>query len=149
MVDAMHRQGRSGIGQVIFSGKQQLALVRPVDKLLSMAMLNYAAEINSPEKMEHDFKSPKQKDRQLKLAEQLVQGMSSDDFDVSRYEDTYRDKLEKLIASKVKGHKVVVAKETKSEPATINLMDALKKSVAHSRRSQKALAARTRKSRTA
>jgi len=149
MVDAMQRQGRSGIGQVIFSGKQQLALVRPVDKLLSMAMLNYAAEINPPEKMGRDFKTPKQKDRQLKLAQELVKELSSDDFDFSQYEDTYRDKLEKLIASKVKGHKVVVAKETKSEPATINLMDALKKSVAQTRRSQKALAARTRKSRTA
>ncbi len=52
---AMERKKRWGIGQVVFSGREQLALVRPFGGLLTMAMLNYDAEIRKPEEFKSSF----------------------------------------------------------------------------------------------
>ena len=128
MVTAMRREDCYGVGQVVFSGKEQLALIRPLDNLLHLAMLNYSEEITPPDRVGHELKKPTSMERQLKLAQTLIRDWSDDKFDFSRYEDTYQIKLRKLIASKVKGHKLVVPKKTEREPATISLMDALKKS---------------------
>jgi DNA end-binding protein Ku len=48
---AMEKQDRWAVGQVVFSGREQLALVRPIDRVLTMAMLNYDAEIRKPTDM--------------------------------------------------------------------------------------------------
>lgn len=144
MVAAMQREERYAVGQVVFSGKEQLALVRPIEDLLHMAMLNYSSEINPPDKVAH-LKKPTKLDRQLKLAQALVRDWSDDDFDFAKYTDTYRDQVQKLIASKVKGHKVVLPKETEPEPVTISLMDALKKSIAGTKGSTKAKTTKPRK----
>jgi len=63
----------------------------------------------------------------------LVREWSDVDFDFCHYEDTYREKVQELIAEKVKGHQLVAPEEKEDEPATINLMDALKKSLKQAR----------------
>lgn len=136
IVEAIEREECYGIGQVVFSGRQQLALIRPMKQTLQMAMLNYAAEIKLPADITSGIKKWKDWDKQLKLAQTLIRDQLTDDFDFSQYEDTYSEKVEKLIASKVKGKKIVVAKEEKA-PATISLMEALKKSVEHATSSRK------------
>lgn len=74
MVQALERENRYGVGQVVFSGKEQIALVRPVKNILHMAMLNYSSEIISPDRLGGDLKKPPHLDRQLKLAQSLIQG---------------------------------------------------------------------------
>src|SRR3982751_3534802 len=44
----MEKRKRWGVGQVVFSGREQLAVVRPLGGVLTMAMLNYDAEIRKP-----------------------------------------------------------------------------------------------------
>jgi DNA end-binding protein Ku len=51
------------------------------------------------------------------------------DFDFARYRDTYKDKLTKLIQLKVEGQEIVQVHDPE-EPKIINLMEALKRSVA-------------------
>ena len=113
-----------------------------------MAMLNYSSEIVSPDRMGADLKKPTHLDRQLKLAQSLIQGWSNSEFDFTRYQDTYREKVQKLIASKVKGKKIVVPKESEPQSKAISLMDALKKSVERAQK-ERADSPKTRKSRTA
>ena len=45
---AMEKMKRWGVGQVVFSGREQLAVVRPTQGVLMMMMLNYDAEIRKP-----------------------------------------------------------------------------------------------------
>jgi DNA end-binding protein Ku len=145
---AMERAGRYAIGQVVLSGKDQLAVVRSVENVLHMAMLNFASEITSPREMFSVSKQPAGLSRQLKLAQTLIQDWSDSDFDFSKYKDTYRQKLEKLIASKIKGKKIVIPKESEPEPATISLMDALKKSIERSQAPRKSADVKARKQTT-
>lgn len=133
IANAMNQEDRYAVGQVVFSGKDQPVLIRPVEGVLHMAMLNYSAEIRPPEKIAESLKKRTSSSRETKLAQTLIRDWSDDDFDFTTYKDDYREQVEHLIEAKVKGKKVVAPKEEKEEPVTISLMDALKKSLGKSR----------------
>jgi DNA end-binding protein Ku len=106
-----------------------LVLVRQIDQLLSMSLLNYDAEIRKPKDLDNDVAEPKLAPRKIELAEKLVQTWTEDDFDFSTYKDTYQDKLKELVEAKVEGRQIVSPEAEGEEPEVINLMDALAASV--------------------
>lgn len=130
MTEALEREEQYGIGQVVFSGKEQLALVRPLGGLLHMAMLNYHNELKSPQEMLADLKKPRKINRQVQLAQALIRNWSSRDFEFEEYEDRYRAKVKRLIKDKIEGRETVVPGEEEEEPEVVNLLEALKQSVA-------------------
>ena len=94
-----------------------------------MAMLHYEAEIRPPTSVAGSIKKPKGIAQQLKLAQTLITQWSQENFDFSSYQDTYREKVEELIESKKKGR--VISPPREEKPAKVlNLMEALKKSIA-------------------
>jgi DNA end-binding protein Ku len=127
---AMEKKKRWGVGQVVFSGREQLAVVRPLDGVLTMAMLNYDAEIRKPSEIKSEFNRPRTVASKLRLAEDLVAKWQDGKFDFASYKDRYRQKVKDAIAAKKKGVEIEVPDED-DEPEVINLMEALKKSVAN------------------
>jgi len=125
---AMEKKGRWGIGQVVFSGREQLAVVRPVEGVLTMAMLNYDAEIRKPSEVKTEFTRAHTTPRKLKLAEELVGKWNEGRFDFSEYRDNYRNKIKQAIEAKEKGVEIEAPEEEETE--VINLMEALQQSVA-------------------
>jgi len=132
VLEAMQKENCWGVGQVVFSGKDQLVAVRPMDDMLHMAMLNYDEEIRRPADVMAAGKRPRPTGRKVQLAQTLIKNWSNDHFDFAAYDDRYRDKVQELISAKVHGHEIV-APEEEAEPEVVNLMDALKKSLAHER----------------
>jgi len=128
VTEAMEREGRYGVGQVVFSGKDQLALVRPDKGVLHMAMLNYEAEIRKPRDVVAAARHEHIGGRKVQLAQTLIRSWFQSDFDFAAYEDRYREKLKELIEAKIEGREIV-APEEEEKPEVINLMDALKKSI--------------------
>ncbi len=128
MVEAMEVEKRYGIGQVVFSGKDQIVLIRPLEGILHMAMLNYEAEIRPAHKIAVALKKPKAIARQVRLAQTLIEEWSRDDFDFAKYQDPYREKVKELIEAKKHGEEIVPPAD-EGPPDVVNLMDALKKSV--------------------
>jgi DNA end-binding protein Ku len=131
IVKAMDREQCYGVGQVVFSGKDQIVLLRPVEGVLHMAMLNYEAEIRPVDKVAQALPKSVPQARQLKLAQTLIRDWSVEDFDFGKYTDTYRERVEELIEAKSKGRKLPEP-EDEEEPETINLMEALKRSLGQS-----------------
>jgi DNA end-binding protein Ku len=82
---------------------------------------------------------------ELELTKTLVQATTADDFDYSRYKDEYTEKLTKLIESKVEGKELVATPATQQHQI-INLMDALKASVAQARGKPEPAASKSAKS---
>jgi len=139
IAEAMEREGRHGVGQVVFSGKDQLALVRPDQGVLHMAMLNYAAEIRRPRDVVAAAKHSHLGGRKVQLAQTLIRSWFTRNFDFAAYEDRYREKLQELIDAKVEGREIVAPQE-EERPEVINLMDALKKSISRERPGQQSKA---------
>jgi DNA end-binding protein Ku len=141
---AMEKKKRWGIGQVVFSGREQLAVVRPLDGVLTMAMLNYDAEIRKPSEIKSEFTRPRATGAKLRLAEDLISRWHEGDFDFSDYKDRYRQKVKEAIAAKKKGEDIVPPEE-EEEPEVINLIDALKESVARAVKTSHASRKRARR----
>jgi DNA end-binding protein Ku len=127
---------RWAVGQAVFSGKEQLVLVRPVEDFLMMTMLHYEADVRKPSAFDDELTKPAISKEEVRLAETLIKASSTDKFDLSKYHDVYTERLTQLINAKFKGEEIVAPPEEEVAPV-INLMDALRKSVAQTQRGGK------------
>jgi DNA end-binding protein Ku len=129
----MDQQKRQAVARVVLSGREQTALLRPVDGLLVMSILNFDEQIKKTAAFEDEAPDVKLSQQEIKLAESLVQESTVEDFDLSKYHDNYEAELSRLLEAKAKGKKIV-AHRAKERPGVINLMDALKKSLGQATR---------------
>jgi DNA end-binding protein Ku len=125
---AMEKKQRWAVGQVVFSGREQLVVVRPYEGLMTMAMLNYDAEIRKPAEMKKEFSKSRPVPKKVKLAEDLIARWKEGRFDFGRYKDHYREKVKKAVAAKKKG--IEIPQPEEEPPEVINLMEALQQSIA-------------------
>ncbi len=137
LMRAMERQERWAVGQVVFGGKQVLVVVRPDKGALQMALLHHASAIQRPSAFVRELPHLSSADKTARLAEELIENWTDENFDFNRYVDRYNEEVHKLIDAKIHGHEVVAPEEQEEEPAVYNLMDALRKSMEHTRRNGK------------
>lgn len=121
------------VGRVVLFGREELVLVRPVDKVLAMTALKYEAEVAHADTLREELEQATVTKEELKLTKTLLEAFEKPDFSLAGYKDHYVEELTKLIEAKVEGREVV-APPSREEPQVINLMDALKKSVAAAKR---------------
>src|SRR5258706_12978809 len=79
LLKAMVETGRYAFAQVVFSGKEQVVLVRPMKDLLMMSMLSFEQEMKS--QAEFDAEAPKVElpPAEVAMAKSLIDAMSQDD----------------------------------------------------------------------
>lgn len=133
--DGMVAAGVCGLAQIIISGREQLVLLRPMDNLLVMNVLQHAAKVKPIDEFQELVEEQDLTPDELKLADTLIQASKLADFDYSKYKDDYTDELKRLIRMKVDGQEIVQAPDHE-EPKILNLMDALKQSVAAAQASE-------------
>ncbi len=127
--DGMRDNGVCAIAQVVMTGREQLVMVRPKGKLLVMTGLLYPQRVRKAKDFEGEVEDIAFKKEEVALANTLIAASKIEDFDLDTYQDQYVTKLKQLITIKVEGKEVVQAPDHE-EPKILNLMDALKKSVA-------------------
>ncbi len=128
---AMVAEDRYGVAQIVLHGREQLVLLRPHQGLLVLEVLHYEHQVTKPAALAEEAPSTEVAPEELQLAKTLVSA-STRDFDPGRYHDLYTQKLHQLIEAKVAG-KEIVAPPAAEGPQVINLMEALRQSVAGSR----------------
>jgi DNA end-binding protein Ku len=97
-----------------------------------LSTLRYAYEIRPPDALDLPAAGRGADKRELALARQLIDTLATD-WDPTRYRDTYRDVLLKVIEQKAKGEPISVPAPRK--PArVVSLMDALQQSLKAPRR---------------
>ncbi|MDQ3208121.1 MAG: Ku protein [Gemmatimonadota bacterium] len=125
--EALKTTGRAALGQYSARGKQHLVLVRPLEGVLVMEQLHYQPELRSAAEVPHP--DTPVKEAELALAKQLIEQSSSDEFRPENYRDTVRERVLDAIQQKVEGQEIT-AEEAPAETKIIDLMDALKASLA-------------------
>ena len=128
LVAALEDTGRAALGQYSARGKQHLVLVRPMGDVLVMEQLHYHAEIRSAA----DVPRPETpvKDGELALARQLIQQTAVEEFRPEAYHDQVRERILEAIQRKVDGQDITAEPSEAPETKIIDLMDALKASLA-------------------
>ena len=117
------------LAQVVISQRDQLVLLRPMDGILAMTILSHQAKVKSLDLFQDEIDDSECSPEELQLASMLIDASRLQDFDYGSYTDRYVEKLTELIQLKVQGQDVVRAEDVE-EPKIINLMEALKQSVA-------------------
>ena len=128
LLKSMVESDKYAFAQVVFSGKDQLVLVRPMNNLLVMSMVSYQQEMKDLAEFENEAPKVEVAPAEIGIAKTLIETMTPDEFDFSQYRNTYTDKLSALIEAKVQGKEIVAAPQEEA-PVVINLMEALQKSL--------------------
>jgi DNA end-binding protein Ku len=124
--EAMARKNKVGLGRVTMSGRERLVLVEPRDSGLVMSTVRSADEVRPAE---FGPKAKGEIDSDMVAIAETIIDRRSGAFDPTSFRDRYQDALHELVAEKTKG-KVVAPREVAEPPKVINLMDALKRSLA-------------------
>ncbi len=132
LVKAMADANKVAIARFVLRNKENLAALRPMDGVMTMATMRFADEVVSPEEIsdsiEGDAGKPAKKE--LDMAKALIDSLA-DDFDADKYRDEYREQLLALIERKAKGEKVVAPTSEAPTPTKApDLMAALEESLA-------------------
>ena len=128
LVAALADTGRAALGQYSARGKQYLVLLRPMGNMLVMEQLHYAGELKSSDEV--PLPDVTIKDAELALARQLIEQASVEEFRPENYHDTVRDRVLEAIQQKVEGQDITAAPAEAPQTKIIDLMDALKASLA-------------------
>lgn len=125
---ALAEAGRVAIAKYATRGKQYLVMVRPFEGRLIMEQLRYHDEVRSFDEV--DVEEGEVADAELKLALQVVDQGASEVFDPEAYHDEVRVRMMELIQQKIDGEEITVAHTEEPQTKIIDLMAALKASLA-------------------
>ena len=125
---ALADTGRAALGQYSARGKQYLVLLRPMGDILVMEQLHYHGELKSAEEVPRPEVTIK--DAELALARQLIEQASVEEFRPENYHDTVRARVLEAIQQKVDGQEITAEPAEAPQTKIIDLMDALKASLA-------------------
>ncbi len=140
---AMRETGLSALARYAARGKQYLVLVRPMSDGLVMEQLHYANELRSFSEV--PLGEGTVKDEELQLAVQLVKQAASDEFKPETYQDDVRSRMMEQIQRKIEGEEITAAPAEEPQTQIIDLMEALKASIAKSGGAEEKPAKQTKK----
>jgi DNA end-binding protein Ku len=129
LMKGMETNGLAAIAEVVISQKEQVVMVRPLDGLLAMTVLSRVDEVKASSAFKDEITETESTEAERSLADTLIKASIIKNFDFSRYKDVYKEKLTSLIQMKIEGKEIVQVRDPE-EPKIINLMEALKRSVA-------------------
>jgi DNA end-binding protein Ku len=128
LTDAMIRTGRVALGRFTLRGKEHVVVLRPYEKGLMMHTIYYADEVRSVEEIDRATNEAA-RESELELAERLIGELTSQRIDLTKYRDTFREKVEEAAQQKVAGQQVTETHEEPHRGQVIDLMAALKASL--------------------
>ena len=128
---ALEQTGRVAIARFATRGKQYLVMVRPHREGLMLEQLRYQTEVRSWDEvpLEEGEINP----AELDLAVQMVQQKTADEFKPGDYRDEVRERQLHLIQQKIDGEQITVAPSDEPQAQIIDLMAALRASIAGER----------------
>jgi DNA end-binding protein Ku len=126
LMQAMEETGHAAIAKVTMHQREHIVVIRPRAKGLTLHTMFYNNEIRAAETLSTD--DVQLKDQEKKLAHQLIESLSAP-FEAQKYRDEYQDNVKAMIAAKLKGQEITEVRQPQLAPV-IDLMEALKKSIA-------------------
>jgi DNA end-binding protein Ku len=126
--DAMRARKVVGLGRVVLYRRERIVMLEPRGKGIAARTLRYAYEVRDDEDYFDDIAEVKVAGEMLELAEHIIEKKMAR-FDPTQFEDRYQTALIELIKAKA-GRKPAPKLEAPKPSNVINLMDALRKSIA-------------------
>lgn len=126
--EALKKSKKVGIAKFVIHSREHLGIVKPHEDIIVLEQMRYENQLAEWEKLKvprtEDFRT-----KELTMATSFIDHLT-EHFDPEDYEDTFHEKLMKLIKQKLKGHKTQVVKVEEALPTkSVDLMMMLKESL--------------------
>jgi DNA end-binding protein Ku len=132
LLRAMQEANVAAIGKFVLWGKENLCLIRPLGDALALETLFFAEDIRPRAEIDDAVEETEVNDPELDMARQLVSSLVGE-FVPEEFENAYRGELRAMLEAKLEGKEIAVPEPTPVAPV-IDLMDALKQSVAQAKK---------------
>lgn len=137
LVEALKKTNKVAVAKVVIRNKMHLTCIMPKGDYLILEMMRFGHEVLDADEVDYmsDIDKPKLNAKELKMAEELIDGMTAK-WDPEQYKDTYYDDVMTIINTKVEAGELKevdwgdLPKEDKGNTGTVvDLMPLLKKSL--------------------
>jgi DNA end-binding protein Ku len=125
LMQAMEESGYGAVAKLTMHQREHIVIIRPGTKGMTLHTMFYSNEIRAAEAVPGKVEL---KDQEKKLAQQLIESLAAP-FEPQKYRDEYQENVRTMIAAKLKGQEVTEVAQPHMAPV-IDLMEALKKSLA-------------------
>jgi DNA end-binding protein Ku len=127
LTKAMEESEYVAIAQLTMHNREYTVFLRPHEGGMMLHTMYYAEEVRKLE----GFGAPdvELKDAEVKVAHQLIEALAAD-WDPEKYHDSFQDNLKNLIQTKLEGGKIAEVEKPKKLAPVVDLMAALKQSLA-------------------
>jgi DNA end-binding protein Ku len=129
LLEAMRDTETAAIGRFVRSGRESLCLVRAKNSALALETMFVAEDVYSDAEIAGAVEDASVKDTELDLARQVIESLSGD-FDPSELRSDYRRDLRSLLEAKAQGVEITAPEPEEEVAPVVDLMAALKASVA-------------------
>jgi DNA end-binding protein Ku len=133
--EALNRSGKVGIAKVSFRDKEHLAALRFRDEAFVLETMYWPDEIREADFGGVDV-SAKIRPNELEMAQTLIDNLTAD-WDPAEFKDEYREAMLRIVEAKINGEEIEVV-EAAPTAKVVDLMEALKASVAAAKKEPKA-----------
>jgi DNA end-binding protein Ku len=139
LLEAMKQAHMGAIGRFVLRGAEYFCLIRPKGDALALETLFLAEDVRSSAEIEEAVEGMEVKKAELDLAEQVMQSLVGE-FDPAELHSEYRQDLRTMLEAKLSGQEIAKPEPVPETPV-VDLMDALKRSVAEAQDRKKSSAA--------
>ena len=129
LLEAMRETETAALGRFVRSGRESLCLVRARGDALALETLFLAEDVYSQTEISEAVEDTTVKKSELDLARQIIDSLAGD-FEPDALVSEYRRDLRALLEAKMRGEEIVTAEAAEEPAPVIDLMAALKASVA-------------------
>src|SRR5919109_5111656 len=129
LADAMAQAEQVAVAKFVMRGKESLVLIRSAQDGLLLHTMFFADEVRSFADIDKG-RSANVREGELGLALKLIRGLANEEFKPEQYKDDYRARVQEMLERKIEGREVTAAPAPAERPRVIDLMDALKASLA-------------------
>jgi DNA end-binding protein Ku len=131
--EAMRDKGMVALARVVLSKREHVIMLQPWDKGLMGTTLRYPYEIRDAKEYFDDIPNTKVAPDMLKLAEHILQNKAAN-FDPSQFVDHYEEAVVEMLKKKQAGIPAPRERAAARPQNVVNLMDALRRSIAQEKR---------------
>ena len=138
----------AAIGKFVRQGAEHFCLIRPQGDALALETLFLAEDVRSEAEVEDAVSEIEVKEAELDLARQVIASLVGD-FDPSELDSDYRRDLRALLEAKLAGEEITAPEPAEPAAPVVDLMEALRASVAEAQQSSKGKKSSAKKTKAA
>jgi DNA end-binding protein Ku len=135
LLRAMQEAEMGAIGKFVLWGKENLCLIRPLGDSLALETLFYGEDVRSRAEIDEAVGETDVKGPELEMARQLVESLVGE-FEPEDFANEYREQLREMLEAKLQG-KEIAKPEPVARAPVVDLMDALRASIAQAEKDKR------------